>query len=161
VLTRISRAGKCSKAFTLVELIITLFVISLILSLSLPTLTGIGENRMASDAKRIASILRYLSDSGISTKENLPLNVNFGEKILRYSGPDGDKSERFDSLAGIELQSKGMVTRGEVTVVFGPSGASESFQVHLHNDKQDISVVLNALSGRVKIVQKEEDDSQR
>ena len=151
----ISRVGKCSKAFTLIELVVALFIISIVLSLSLPALTGIGEKKLVSDAKRIASILRYLSDSGISAKETLPLNVDFGDKLIRYSGPDGEKSERFDNLSSIELQSKGMVAKGDVTVFFGPSGASESFQVHLHNDKEDISVVLNALSGRVKIIKKD------
>ncbi|HXX56651.1 MAG TPA: prepilin-type N-terminal cleavage/methylation domain-containing protein [Thermodesulfovibrionales bacterium] len=152
---RISRVGRCSKGFTLLELIVAIFIISLVVSLSIPSLTLIGEGRVVSDAKRIASILRYLNDSAVATKENLPLKVGLGEKIVSYAGPDGEKSERFDTISFIELQSKGKLTEGEVTVFFGPSGSSESFQIHLHNDKQDATVVLNALSGRVKIIQDE------
>ncbi|MGD1076487.1 MAG: prepilin-type N-terminal cleavage/methylation domain-containing protein, partial [Thermodesulfovibrionales bacterium] len=142
--------------FTLLELVVVIFVLSLVLALSLPSFTGIGESKIQSDAKRLASILRYLNDSAISTKESLYLKVNFQDKTIHYNGPDGEKTETFDALSDIELQSKGTVSEGEATVFFGPSGASESLQMHLRSDKQDLTIALNALSGRVKITKNEQ-----
>jgi general secretion pathway protein H len=142
--------------FTLLELIVVIFVLSLVLAVSLPSFIGMGESKIQSDAKRLASILRYLNDTAISAKESLSLKINLQDKTIQYNGPDGEKTETFQALSSIELQSKGMVSEGEVTIFFGPAGASQSFQMHLSSDKQDVIIALNAVSGRVKIKQGEQ-----
>lgn len=139
--------------FTLLELMVVIFIISVVLALALPTFTGMGEHRIMSDAKRIASILRYLNDSALSTKENLTLKVGFKDKVIHYNGPEGEKSEQFDSLTGVELQSKGMVTEGELFVFFGPLGAQENITMHLGDEGSRMAVALNSMNGRVKIIQ--------
>ena len=139
--------------FTLLELMVVIFIISVVLALALPTFTGMGENKLLSDAKRIASILRYLNDSALSTKESLTLKVDFKDKVIAYNGPEGEKSERFDSLSGVELQSRGMVTEGELIVFFSPLGAQENITMHLGDEGSRISVALNSMNGRVKIIQ--------
>ena len=139
--------------FTLLELMMVIFIISVVLALSLPTFTGMGENKIVSDAKRIASILRYLNDSALSTKESLTLRVDLRDKVIGYNGPEGEKSERIDSLSGVELQSRGMVTEGELLVFFSPLGAQENITIHLGDEGSPIAVALNSMNGRVKIIQ--------
>lgn len=137
--------------FTLLELMVVVFIISVMLAVALPTFTGIGENKKASDAKRIASILRYLNDSALSTKESLTLKVDFKDKVIGYNGPEGEKSEQFNSLSGVELQSRGNVTEGELFVFFSPLGAQENITVHLGDEGSAMAVTLNSMNGRVKI----------
>jgi prepilin-type N-terminal cleavage/methylation domain-containing protein len=139
--------------FTLLELMLVVFIISVVLALALPTFTGMGERKIVSDAKRIASILRYLNDSALSTKESLTLRVDFKDKVIGYNGPEGEKSERFDSLSGVELQSRGMVTEGELFVFFSPLGAQENITIHLGDEGSPMAVALNSMNGRVKIIQ--------
>lgn len=139
--------------FTLLELMLVIFIVSVVLALSLPTFTGMGENKIVSDAKRIASILRYLNDSALSTKESLTLRVGFKNKVIGYNGPEGEKSERFDSLSGVELQSRGNVTEGELLVFFSPLGAQENITMHLGDEGSAVAVMLNSMNGRVKIIQ--------
>jgi general secretion pathway protein H len=145
-----------SDGFTLLELIVVIFILSLVLAVSLPSLTGIGEGRMKSDAKRLGSIVRYLNDSAVSTKNTLQMKITFTDRVMHYTGPDGDKSEKFDSLSGIELPSRGMVSEGEVIVFFSPLGASESFAIHLKDDTSGMSVAFSSMSGRVKIAKSDE-----
>ncbi len=145
----------CS-GFTLLELIVVLFIISLIFAVSLPSFTGMGENRVKSEAKRLASIIRYLNDSALSTKEILQMKITFVDKTIRYTGPEGEKAEVFDSLSGIELQSKGMVSEGEVIYFFNPTGMSESFTAHLKENETEMAVDFNGMNGRVKITKIEE-----
>ncbi len=147
-----SRSG-----FTLLELIVVIFVLSLVLAISLPSFTGIGESKLKSEAKRIGSIIRYLNDSAMSTKETLRMKIAFNDKSLSYNGPDGEESERFDTLHGIELQSKGTVSEGEVIIFFGPLGAGESFKIYLKEDQSTLEVALNSMNGKVKIIQIEEE----
>ncbi len=144
-------AFSLNKGFTLLELMVVVFVISIVLALVLPSFTGIGESRITSEAKRLASIVRYLNDSAISTKENLQMKINLGDRLINYGGPDGEKSERFDDLSSIELQTKGAISEGEVTVFFGPLGAQESFTIYLKGDNSGMEILFNSISGRVKI----------
>lgn len=147
------RSAICDEniGFTLLELIVVIFIVSLVFALSLPSFTEIGESRIKSDAKKLASVMRYLNDSAITTKESLFLKTGLKEKVIHYNGPDGERSERFDTISGLELQTKGMVSEGEVTIFFGPSGALESFRFHLREGTKSTVVALNALSGRVRI----------
>jgi hypothetical protein len=70
---------------------------------------------------------------------------------VSYRGPDGEKVERIDNLSSISLQSRGTVSDGEVIVFFTPTGASESFTIHLRGENSAIAVNSNSLSGRVRI----------
>lgn len=148
---RISKAGIFSKGFTLLELMVVIFIISMMLAVSIPSFTGIGSSRVKSDAERIASIIRYLNDSAISEKEMFSMKIDFNRKLLIYKGPDGDRTEGFKDISGVELPSKGMVSQGEVVVFFGPSGASENINLYIRDDKNSLTVSFNSLSGRVKI----------
>ena len=148
--------GSRSSAFTLLELIVVIFIVSLVLAVSLPSFTGMGEGKVKSEAKRLASIVRYLNDSALSTKEALQMNITFDDKIIRYVGPDGVTSERFGSLSGIELSSKGMVSEGEIIYFFSPVGTSESFTAHLKEKESEMTVDFNGMNGKVKIARGDE-----
>jgi len=147
---RISKAGIFSKGFTLLELMVVLFIISMVLAVSIPSFTGTGS-RVRSEAERVASIIRYLNDSAISEKETFSMKIDFNRKLLIYRGPDGDRTEGFEDISGVELPSKGMVSQGEVVILFGPSGASENINLYIRGDKNSLTVFFNPLSGRVKI----------
>lgn len=148
---RTSITGICRNGFTLLELIIVIFIISLVLAVSFPSFTVRQDGTLKSEAGQIASILRYLNDSAIFTKETYGLNINFKDRVLRYKGPEGEKTERIENLSGITLQSRGKVSDGEVTVFFGPAGTGESFTIHLTGVESSLEIVFNALSGRVKV----------
>jgi general secretion pathway protein H len=148
---RTSTTGIYDNGFTLVEMIVVIFIISLVLAISFPSFTLLQEGNLKSNAGHIASILRYLNDSAIYTKETYTMNINFKDRVVRYKGPDGEKTERIDNLSGITLQSRGKVSDGEVTVFFGPAGTGESFTIHLTDAESSLMIVFNALSGRVKV----------
>ncbi len=149
------KTGICSKinrrGFTFLELIVVMFVISLILAVSLPSFMLQEEGELKSEAGRIASILRYLNDSAVSTKETYSINVKFKEKSIRYKIPEGEREESVHYLSRVFLQSKGNISEGEVTIFFHPTGAGESFTVYLTGLKSNMEIIFNALSGRVKV----------
>jgi len=150
------KIGICSnKAFTLLELVVIIFILSLVLAISFPSFSLQKDGKLKSEAGHIASILRYLNDSAISTKETYAVNINFNEKTIHYKGPEGEKVERIDNLSRVTTQSKGNVSTGEVTVFLSPAGAGENFSIHLMGIESSMAVVFNALSGRVKVLANE------
>jgi len=149
---RISKTGICNNGFTLLELIAVIFIVSLMLAFSFPYFTVMDGGKLKSEARKVASILRYMNDSALATKETYTIKVNFEQKLLSYNGPEGEKIENLTNLSALHLQSGGAVSNGEVIVFFGPTGASESFTVYLKGGKADTAITFNSLSGRARVL---------
>ncbi len=138
--------------FTLLELAIAVFIISLLAALVFPAFFG-TDSRIKAEARKTASILRYLNDNAIATKNTYPMKFSLPDGILSWQGPDGEKTERMKSLASLTLTSKGNIREGEVTVFFGPLGLGENLAVHLRDKDEEMTVSLSSVSGRVKIIE--------
>lgn len=148
------RTGSYSKAgFTLLELIIVIFILSLVMAVVFPSFYGIVDGRLKSESGKIASLLRYLNDSAISRKETFILKINLDSNTFLWEGPDGKRSESFNGLLDIFTTSTGSVSRGEVILSFGPLGIQENLRIHLRDKDKEMAVTLNPMSGRVKIIQ--------
>lgn len=151
-----SRTGTCSNCgFTLLELIIVLFIVSLVMAIILPSFAGFGENKLKSEAREMASILRYMSDSALSRKETFSMRFDLDKNMVYWKGPDGEKTRRFDDLTGVTTQSTGIVSKGELIFFFEPLGIQENLDVQMSRGKKDVTITLNHLSGKVKIIQNE------
>ncbi len=137
--------------FTLLEMVVALFIISLFAAMVIPSFYGSSQRRLDADARKTASLLRYLNDSAIYTKDTYPLTFDLQGHRITWTGPDGKKAEDVGSLAGVTLPSKGDVTEGTVTVFFGPLGLSENVAVHLRNKDGGMTVTFNPISGRAEI----------
>ncbi len=144
------------RGFTLLELVVVLFIISLVAAVVLPSFAGFGEGKLKSEAGEIASILRYLNDSALSRKETYLLKLDIDKDLVSWTGPDGEKKKKFDDITGVTTESAGMVSRGELTFLFEPLGVRENLSIHMSRGDKNISVTLNHLSGRVKIIDKDE-----
>jgi general secretion pathway protein H len=150
----ISKAGISSNpGFTLLELIVVLFVVSLIAAVVLPSFAGFGESKLKSEAREIASVLRYVSDSAGSRKETLQMKFDLDKNLISWKEPEGDKTRKFDDMTGITTQSLGRVSNGELIFFFEPLGVRENLSVHIGKGDKNMTVTLNHLSGRVKILQ--------
>lgn len=140
------------KGFTLLELIVIIFILSLMTALSVPSFSAIGGNRIDSDTKKLASIVRHLNDRAITSKELSQLKVDLGQRLLTYKGPDGERQETMSTLSSINLQTRGELSEGEVIIFFNPTGETEAFSFILKDGEKVLTVSFNPLSGRVKII---------
>ena len=151
---QISKAGISSRrGFTLLELIVVLFIISLVMALILPSFSGFGENKLKSEAREMASILRYMNDSAVSRKETFLMKFDLDEGTVYWKGPDGEKKRKFDDITGVTTQSTGKVSKGEITLFFEPLGVRENLSVYMSKGNKEMAITLNHLSGKVKIIQ--------
>ena len=151
---RIRRQGiflRDPEGFTFLEIIVALFIISIVMALVLPSFTDLGERRLKSEAREMASLLRYMNDSAVARKETYFMKFDLDEGMISWTGPDGKREKEFDDLTGLTTQATGRVSRGEVTFFFEPLGTRENISVHMSDGTNEMSVTLNHLSGRVKI----------
>ena len=138
--------------FTLIELMVVVFIISVMLMVSFPYIGFRESGKLKSEAAVLASVLRYLNDSAVTMKETYAVKFDLGQKTIRYKGPEGEKTEKINELSSVLLQTRGIISEGEVIVFYTPLGASESFMINLKSDDYTISVSSNSLSGRITII---------
>ncbi|GBD96311.1 hypothetical protein BMS3Abin06_01196 [bacterium BMS3Abin06] len=148
-----NKAVRCG--FTLIELVIVIFIISLVTALIMPKLWDTGERALKSEAKRIGNTLRYVYDEAAGKKRTYLLRIDLSadswsfesEKELRKF-----KMKRGVMFKDIVVPSFGEVSQGEVILKFGPMGPEEPVTVHLVNeDDMEYTVIFNHINGRVKI----------
>ncbi|MBM4146089.1 MAG: prepilin-type N-terminal cleavage/methylation domain-containing protein [Nitrospira sp.] len=152
----ISRTGIFSKqGFTLLEIIVVLFIVSLVMAIVLPSFAGFGESKLKSEAREMASILRYMNDSAVSRKETFFVKFDLDKNLVSWKGPDGDKTKKIDDMTGVATQSNGMVSKGELIVFFEPFGIQENLSIHMRKGNKGVVITLNHLSGKVKIKDEE------
>jgi prepilin-type N-terminal cleavage/methylation domain-containing protein len=141
----------CKNGFSLLELIVALFIVSLVLAVVFPSFAVFGENRLKAEAREMASILRYMNDSASSRKETFVMKFDLDKNRVFWKGPEGEKTKGFEDLNGVTTQANGTVNKGELLVFFDPLGIKENLSVHLSKEKKNVTVTLNHLSGKVKI----------
>lgn len=151
--TLISQTGISSKGFTLLELVVVIFILSLTLMMVYPSI-NINKSIM-SEVKRFASILRYLNDTSITTKNSLKLKIFLQEKRILYETQEGLKEERFPHLDYIETPSRGIIRDSEVELTLKPSGLREELRFSFLEKDERFFVILNPFSNRV-VVKKDE-----
>jgi len=132
-----------------------LFLVSLVMAVVLPSFGLFGENKIKSEAREMASILRYMNDSAVSRKETFLIKFDLDKNMDYWKGPDGEKTRKFDDITGVMTQSAGTVSKGELILFFEPLGVRENLSVYMSREHKDMTITMNHLSGRVKIVQNE------
>lgn len=141
----------CRGGFSLLELIAVVFIVSLVAAVVLPSFANFGDSRLKSEAREVASVLRYMYDSAVSRKETLVMKFDLESNTASWKGPDGEKTRKFEYMTSIHTQSKGTLSKGELTFFFGPHGINENISVHMNSGRSDMSITMNHISGKVKI----------
>ncbi|MFN3740420.1 MAG: Tfp pilus assembly protein FimT/FimU [Thermodesulfovibrionales bacterium] len=147
--TLISRTGISSRGFTLLEIIVVLFIISITLGIVIPSINI--ERSLGSEVKRFASVLRYLLDEAATKKETLYLTIKIPEKRIIYEVSEGKKEGSLPHLVEISSSSRGSLKDSSLTIFFYPSGVREGFVFIFQDKKERYEVKINPVSNRVKI----------
>ncbi len=163
---RILQTGTCKqvakskgqiKAFTLIELIIVISIISLATALIMPSFWNTGERALKSEVKRLSSTLRYVYDEAAGKKQNYIFRINLDNSSWGFENERETRSfqmERDVMFKDVIIPSLGEITAGEVTIEFGPLKPEEPVTVHLMKDKLEYTITFNHLNGRTKIIER-------
>ena len=145
---------KAREGFTLVELIVVIFIISIITAMIMPNLWDREERALQSEAKRIGSTLRYINDEAAGKKQTYLVKIDLNTDSWSYAGDKESRTFKMKKdiiFKDIIVPSLGEVSIGEVNLTFGPTGPEEPITVHLVKNKSEYTVMFNHISGRAKI----------
>lgn len=139
---------KKDHGLTLLELIIVIFIISVFLASVSPSFYTFIEGEDKSEPKRMASIIRYLNDSAINTKETFNITFDFASGTVSYRTAEGEREETFKVISSVKIPSRGDIRHGQLTLLFGPAGYPEPFNVYF---KGESYVAYNPFSRRIRV----------
>ncbi|WP_224984677.1 prepilin-type N-terminal cleavage/methylation domain-containing protein [Geomonas agri] len=151
--------------FTLLELMVVIFIIALAAGIVLPRLPEPESARLKSSARNLASGLRFLNDQAIITKKVYRLHLQLGENTTRITevSPSGEELQPGDQFMGrrliedgidiedVNLPNFGVVTEGEVVIPFGPGGVADGVTIHLKGKDNHYTVTANPSGGKVTV----------
>lgn len=149
-----SNSAKARSGFTLIELIVVIFILSIASALIIPSFMDAGEGSLKADAKRIGSALRYVYDESVSKKNNYLFRINLDDDSYGFSGESESKNFKLKDdvfMKDILIPSMGARSEGEFIVKFGPLGTEEPIILHLIKEKNEYTVIFNNINGRAGI----------
>lgn len=167
-----SKAESRQSGFTLIELVLVVFLLALMASLSLPLISGFEPNGLASSARRLAGTVKYLYNEAALTGQEHRLRFELGKNT--YSASRLDDTGELIPLQGtgapkvldsgvrftrIYQPRRGEQSSGEVTTALLPGGWLEETIIHLQDDKEKrLTLRLVPLTGLTEIYDGDRDD---
>lgn len=145
-----------SSGFTLIELIVVIFIISIAAAIIIPSFPLAERGMLKKESRRISSALRYVYDEATAKKQTYLFNINLDNKSWGFKSEK--ESRNFEIRGDVKIKdvivpSHGEISRGELTIEFGPMGPDEPIILHLKKDEAEYTVIFNHLSGRTKILE--------
>ncbi len=142
--------------FTLLELLVVVFIISLSLAVITPSIWKSEKSSLKTEARHISSTIRYIYDEAISKKKSYVLGFNIDERTWGFESDSETRNfkiKREIEIRDIFIPSHGEISAGEVLIVFGPTGPEEPLILHLMKGQSEYTVIFNHISGRTKILE--------
>lgn len=165
MLTSTAGSSINSKGFTLVELAIVVLLIALFSALTVPMVTGVGENRLDSSARRLAGTVKYLyNEAALNGREyRLVFDIDKGTYQGKSLETDGDLAEKAGlgkkrllkgdvQFEDVNILGRGRFSSGEISMGISPVGWMEETIVHLR-DKRGRKLTLRMMpyTGTTKV----------
>jgi prepilin-type N-terminal cleavage/methylation domain-containing protein len=155
---------KNRQAFTLLELVVVLFIVALFATLVIPRLgTFLSHGDTNKAIRQIRGLVRYLAGMSASTRAPYRLHYDLDEGLCWVSrqGGVGEFTEEHEILTrplhlpqGVRFQDistpRGVYTEGEVYTDFFPTGWVEDTLIHVEGSSI-VTLKLLPLTGEIKV----------
>jgi general secretion pathway protein H len=140
--------------FTLLELIVVIFIISLAVTLIMPSLWVSDEHALKTEARHFSGTLRYIYDEAIGKKQTYVLHFNLDDQTWGFKSHTEKRSFKIKEdvrISDLVVPSHGKVSQGEFIMEIGPLGPEEPLTLHIKRGEAEYTVTLNHMNGRTKI----------
>jgi len=165
------RLAGCESAFTLLELLLVLFVVGLLAAVLIPRFTTTSHARLKSAAARISATARHLAAEAAFTGRPYRLHYDLDRhrcwvtvlarrqdsvEFVRDRSPLTRPLALAPDIAfvNVTLPSSGVVTSGQVFTHFYPQGYTDPTVIHLGGrDGRFYTVVIPPLTGEPRTIE--------
>jgi prepilin-type N-terminal cleavage/methylation domain-containing protein len=145
---------RSTRGFTLLELIVTLFVVALAVGITVPTIARSTDGIKArAEVARFSAILRHTRERAITTRtaHAVVIDPQAHKMTVHAGGPEGEVRETRALPVRLLVEA---TPPPALTVRFEPQGTSSGGQFRLVSGPITYHVTVDALTGRVKSFRK-------
>ena len=141
-------AARRAPGFTLLELILTLFVIALAVALVVPAIGRTTETiRARADVAAFTALLRHAHEQAITTRQRLSVVVDPGERRVTIAAGQAVRETRtLPPRVRVEASPP-----PALMVRFDPGGSSTGGDFRLTSGPVSYRVTVDAVTGRVRV----------
>jgi len=142
----------------LLELVVVVALASILLAVVFPSVgTGLSGLELSGAARRVAAAARYARDEAVRRRSTLQLEVDSASGTIAVAdlGRASTNVRRFEVPASVRIeqvlpQEPGS-SGGPRRFLFTPDGAAPEFQIVLANQRRQITVMNDALTGAATV----------
>ena len=146
-----SSKRKNHKGFTLLELILVMFLITLMMGLSAVYFAGfLPSVKVNAAARDISATIRHARALARLSMENRTVLFDLDQRAYGISGTEKKYLPPETVLKVIDPVS-GEITQGEYAIVLHPTGGTAGESVILSRGKQQLRIELNPITGATVI----------
>jgi prepilin-type N-terminal cleavage/methylation domain-containing protein len=137
-----------ARGFTLLELIVTLVVITVAAGLVAPAIGRSTESlRVRAEVAGFSATFRHAREQAITTRQAFTVQVNVTNRLLTVTTGEDEVRWTRALSSRVELRAD---TPGSLAVRFEPQGTSSGGEFHLMSGKIVYRVTVDAVTGRVR-----------
>jgi general secretion pathway protein H len=158
------RTGRLSSGFTLLELLLVILILGMTAALVLPRVASMGAGDLKWTSRHFAGLIQHLANESSKTKQTYRLYYNlengaYWVAALKESGEFVEVTDPFIarrvlpqqiSFEDVVTPQQGKVDHGEAFTQFYPMGVEKTW-IHLKEGSRKWTLVINPLTGRVKV----------
>jgi prepilin-type N-terminal cleavage/methylation domain-containing protein len=139
-----------SRGFTLLELIVTLFVIMLTIGLAVPVIGRSSDTiRARADVAGFSAVLRHARERAITSRQPHSVVIDPAQRKMTVlaGGPDGEVKETRTLPDRVSVQA---TPPPALTIRFEPEGTSSGADYRVTTGDVAYRVTVDPITGRVK-----------
>jgi prepilin-type N-terminal cleavage/methylation domain-containing protein len=144
------KIARDARGFTLLEVIVTLFIVTLAVGLTVPTIGRSTDSIKArAEVARFSAVLRHTRERAITARKAhaVVIDPQAHKMTVHAGGPDGEVRETRALPRQMRVEA---TPPPALTVRFEPHGTSSGGQFRLVSGAITYQVTVDALTGRVK-----------
>lgn len=141
------RIGRYRKAFTIVELLVVVSIISIFTLMSAPLIIKFSENiRIRTAAREVCTVMRTARRLAITRRQDVSVTVNFSnDRVTSYETSDPSKWKWHNVSEGVELaDSSGDSNGSDLIMSFSPLGTCRTGIIRVVNKRSGKYFSLSA-----------------
>ena len=139
------------EGFTLLELIVVIFLITLVLGLSTVFFAnGMSSTRLSATARELSATLRHARSLAQIHGEKQIVTIDLDSKYYGLEGK-GNRGIPHDISVKVVDEMSGEIDKGKYQIQFDGAGTIEGGRIVLSSKKQSISIETDPIVGSVII----------
>ena len=140
---------------TLTEMLVVIAIASILLAVVFPAVgSGLRTLELRSAATRLAIAARYARDQAVHRQRTFQLAVDSGRRVVEIGDVDGSTPRRYELPESVRIARVLPAAQTEESLqrfLFLPDGAAPEFRIVLANDRRELAVVGDALTGTARV----------